>query len=155
MVLTLIMKRMTDLQSLHCLSRAVSCVRFKCAVTYVHCQYVHKGAIHKTLHCLHNKLNGVPNNQPHDCLLNRLLRRRSKKTSKLRVTGLSAWNSPVTGEFPAQGTSNAEHVSIWWRHHDTKRFDIAFFPDVRICHATPESTSSFPVVYKLVFVYLQ
>ena len=25
----------------------------------------------------------------------------------------------VTGEFPAQGVSNAENVSIWWRHHDT------------------------------------
>ena len=53
---------------------------------------------------------------PH-CLLNRWFRRRSKKTSKLRVTGLCAGNSPVTGEFPAQMTSNAEKVSIWWRHH--------------------------------------
>ena len=25
--------------------------------------------------------------------------------------------SPVTGEFPAQRASNAEKVSIWWRHH--------------------------------------
>ena len=33
---------------------------------------------------------------------------RSKKTSKLRVTGLCAGNSPVTGEFPAQRTSNAK-----------------------------------------------
>ena len=24
---------------------------------------------------------------------------------------------PVTGEFPAQMVSNAESVSIWWRHH--------------------------------------
>ena len=31
---------------------------------------------------------GVSNHQPHDCLLNRLFRHRSKKTSKLRVTGL-------------------------------------------------------------------
>ena len=45
-----------------------------------------------------------------DCLLNRLLRRRSKKTSKLRVTGLCAGNSSVTGEFPAQMASNAENV---------------------------------------------
>ena len=44
-------------------------------------------------------------------------RRRSKKTSKLRVTGLCEGNSPVTGEFPAQRASNAENVSIWWRHH--------------------------------------
>ena len=46
-------------------------------------------------------------------LLNRLFRRKSKKTSKLRVTGLCEGNSPVTGEFPAQRTSNAENASIW------------------------------------------
>ena len=40
------------------------------------------------------------------------------KHQKLRVTGLCAGNSPVTGEFPAQMASNAENVSIWWRHHD-------------------------------------
>ena len=28
-----------------------------------------------------------------------------------------AGDSPVTGEFPAQRASNAENVSIWWRHH--------------------------------------
>ena len=39
-------------------------------------------------------------------------------TSKLRVTGLCVGNSPRTGEFPAQMASNAENVSIWWRHHD-------------------------------------
>ena len=51
------------------------------------------------------------------CLLNRSFGRRSKKTSKLRVTGLCVGNSPETGEFPAQMASNAENVSIWWRHH--------------------------------------
>ena len=50
-------------------------------------------------------------------LLNRLFRRRSKRASKLRVAGLCAGNSPVTDEFPAQMASNAENVSIWWRHH--------------------------------------
>ena len=49
--------------------------------------------------------------------LNGLFRRRAKKTSKLRVTGLCAGNSPGTGEFPAQRASNAENVFIWWRHH--------------------------------------
>ena len=38
--------------------------------------------------------------------------------SKLRVTGLCEGNSPGTGEFPAQMASNAENVSIWWRHHE-------------------------------------
>ena len=65
----------------------------------------------------HNEHDGVSNHQPHDCLLNRLFRCRSKKTSNLRVTGLCVGNSPVTGEFPAQRASNAENVSIWWRHH--------------------------------------
>ena len=62
----------------------------------------------------HNGRDGISNHQPHDCLLNRLFRRRSKKTFKLRVTGLCARNSPVTGEFPAQMASNAENVSIMW-----------------------------------------
>ena len=35
-----------------------------------------------------------------------------EKTSKLRVAGLCARNSPVIGEFPAQMASNAENVSI-------------------------------------------
>ena len=48
----------------------------------------------------------------HDCVLNRLFRRRSKKTSKLRVTGLSQGNSTVIGECPAQRASDAENVSI-------------------------------------------
>ena len=67
----------------------------------------------------HNELDGVLSHQPHDCLLNRLCRRRSKKTPKLRVTGLCAGNSPVTGEFPAQMASNAEKISSRWRHHAT------------------------------------
>ena len=72
----------------------------------------------------HNGHDNVSNHQPHDCLLNRLFRRRSKKTSKLRVTGLCAGNSPGTGEFPAQMASNAENVSIWWRHHATLQVPI-------------------------------
>ena len=65
----------------------------------------------------HNERDSVSNHQPHDCLLNRIFRRRSKKTSKLHVTGLCVGNSPGTSEFPAQMASNAENVSIWWRHH--------------------------------------
>ena len=38
---------------------------------------------------------GISNHQPHDCSLNRLFRRRSTKTTKLRVTGLCVGNSPV------------------------------------------------------------
>ena len=72
---------------------------------------------HVSLQWRHNECDVVSNQQPHDCLLNRLFRRRSKKISKLRVTGLCAGNSPVTGELPEQMTSNVENVSTWWRHH--------------------------------------
>ena len=65
----------------------------------------------------HNECDGISNHQPHDCLLHCLFRRRSKKTSKLSVTGLCEGNSPVTGEFPAERASDAEYVSIWWCHH--------------------------------------
>ena len=74
--------------------------------------------MHLPLLSRHNERDGVSNHQPHHCLLNCVFRRRSKKTSKPRVTGLCDGNSPVTGEFPSQMASNAENVSIWWRHHD-------------------------------------
>ena len=69
-----------------------------------------------TLQWRHNGRDGVSSHQPHDCLLNRLFRRRSKKTSMFRVTGLCAGNSPVIGEFPAHMASNVENVSIWLRY---------------------------------------
>ena len=59
-----------------------------------------------TLLWRHNDRSGVSNHQPRDCLLNRLFRRGSKKTSILRVTGHCSGNSPVTGEFPTQMARN-------------------------------------------------
>ena len=44
----------------------------------------------------HNGRDGVSNHQTHDYLFNRIFKR---------------W-------FPAQRASNAENVSIWWRHHE-------------------------------------
>ena len=72
-----------------------------------------------TLRWRHDGRDGISNHQPHDWLFNRLFRRRSKKTSKLRATGLCAGNSPGNGEFPAQMASNAENVPISWRHHNS------------------------------------
>ena len=66
-----------------------------------------------TLQWRHNEHDGVSNHQPHNCLLNRLLRLRSKKTPKLRVADLECvvvvvvggggggGGSMVTGEFLA------------------------------------------------------
>ena len=78
----------------------------------------------------HNDRDRVSNHQPHDCLLNSLFRRRSKKTSKFRVTGLCEGNSLVTGEFPAQSASNAENVYISWRHH---RIDMIAILEKLLC----------------------
>ena len=53
---------------------------------------------------------------------------RSKNTSKLRVAGLWAGNSPVTCELPAQMASNAENVSIWWRNHVQSQENVFAHP---------------------------
>ena len=44
-----------------------------------------QGTYTSLLQWCYNGHDGVSNHQPHDCLSNRLFRRRSKKTSKLRV----------------------------------------------------------------------
>ena len=54
-------------------------------------------------HWRHNDHDGVSNRQPHGCLLNRLFRHRSKKTPKLRVTGLCVGNSPGPVNSPHKG----------------------------------------------------
>ena len=80
-------------------------------------------------------------------LLNRSLRRRSKKISKLRVTGLCEGNSPVIGEFHVHRASKAENVSIWWRHVTRARFSpnqIVTFPIRSVpkrCNHTPQATA--------------
>ena len=51
----------------------------------------------------HNGRDNVSNHHPHDCLLNRLFRRRSKKTSKLRVTDLCVGSSPGPVNSPHKG----------------------------------------------------
>ena len=61
----------------------------------LHCPTTNHLLVLWTLRWRHNGRDSVSNHQPRDCLHNRLFRRRSKKTSKLRVTGLCAGNSPV------------------------------------------------------------
>ena len=63
----------------------------------------------------HNGRDSVSNHQPQHCLLYGLFRRR------WNIQAPRHW--PLCGEFtsdrwtPAQMASNAENVSIWWRHH--------------------------------------
>ena len=39
--------------------------------------------------------------------------------------------SPVTGDFPAQRVSNADNVSIWWRHHEYKDMEAQYAKDAK------------------------
>ena len=92
-------------------------VRYWYRATYGVCLQLIFIIIIDALQWRHNEHDGVSNHQPHECLRNPSFMRRSKKTSKLRITDHCEGNSPVTGEFPAQRASNAENVSIWLRHH--------------------------------------
>ena len=54
--------------------------------------------------------------------------------SKHRITGLCEGNSSMIGEFPAHSASNADNVSICWRHHDPE--SIYFIIMVKLYHLT-------------------
>ena len=70
------------------------------------------------LQLCHNECNGVQSHRAHDYLLNRLFKAQIKENIK----ALPHW--PLWGEFTGDRwilitkASNAENVSIWWRHHD-------------------------------------
>ena len=64
-----------------------------------------------SLYWSYNERHGVSSHRRLDSLPNRLSRRRSKKTLKLRVSGL------CDRLLPSQRASNTENVFIWWRHH--------------------------------------
>ena len=72
-----------------------------------------------TLQWRQNGRDGVSNHQPIDCSLNSLFKAQIKKNINASCTGLCEGNSPLTDEFPVQGASNPENVSIWWRHHES------------------------------------
>ena len=68
-------------------------ITYCCNIIYFY-RYIETDNI--TLQWRHNGRDSVSNHQPDQCLLSGLFRRRSKKTSKLRVTCLCAGNSPGT-----------------------------------------------------------
>ena len=117
----------------HLRGKNIALTKMRCQIAFTKMYYKYDAISRRlTLWWRHNEHDSVSNHQPHDFLFNRLFRRRSKKTSKLRVTGLCAGNSPGTGEFPAQMASNVENVSIWWRHHE---YRTGIFFDRNICLA--------------------
>ena len=105
----------------------------------------------------HNGLDSVSNHQPRECLFDRLFRRRSKKTSKLRVTGLYEGNSPGIGEFRTQMASYAKNVSIWWRHHDRIICFLVSMPESNVTRLVDQHrkwlTSSSVVIVFLLWMH--
>ena len=81
---------------------SICCTEIKdgyCWYGWIHIQYSQP----QSLRWRHNDHDSVSNHQPHGCLLNCLFRRRSQKTSKLRVTGLCVGNSPGPVNCPHKG----------------------------------------------------
>ena len=78
---------------------------------------------HGPLEWCHNERDGIWNHRRLDCLLSRLFRRRSKKTSMLRVTGL------------CEGKS-----TIRWRHHAT-RATVCFHESSDYQRMKPQSSA--------------
>ena len=84
-----------------------------------------------------------------------------KENLKLRVTGLCAGYSPVTGEFPAQMASNAENVSIDRTEHiddSAQLINLLLLSHCFLSHFTPQypqltmpfhSTTIFTLVHLL------
>ena len=74
---------------------------------------------YSSLHWRHSDHDGVSNHQPHGCLLNQFIQAQIKENIKAPRQWPLCGEFTGTGEFPAQRASNAENISIWWRHHVT------------------------------------
>ena len=88
------------------------------------------GACPWSLQWRHNEHDGFSNHRRPGSLLKRLFRRRSKKTSKFRVTGLCERNPPVTGGSPHKGPVTREWIGF--SSHQTVscwQFGITPLPD--------------------------
>ena len=58
-------------------------------------------------------------------------------------------NSPLAGEFPAQMASNAENISIWWRHHgvitDLLQRNTSVIIQIMPCYTFSTKSQSNPI----------
>ena len=87
--------------------------------------YENDGMYFVALQWRHNERDGVANHRRLHCLLNCWFRCRSKKTSKLPVTGLCAGNSPVTGGFLTKGQKRGKCFYLM-----TSSWDKDIFQDI-------------------------
>ena len=90
-----------QIRKVHCLWQYIPGNMFRICTWLVLYRLYHQFIV--ALRWRHNDHDGVSNHQPRGCLLNRLFTPRSKKTSKLRVTGLCAGNSPGPVNSPHKG----------------------------------------------------
>ena len=65
----------------------------------------------------HNEREGISNHPRDDCLLSRWFRCRSKKISKIRVTGLCAGKSPVNSPYKGSVTRKMSPFDDVIMHH--------------------------------------
>ena len=72
----------------------------------------------------------------------------------------------VTGEFPAEMASNAENVSIWWRHHgdgrvtpcitgSASKIDLIILYNIPADRAQPGQVNTYSHAYLHHYVYIQ
>ena len=89
----------------------------------------------------HNERDGVSKHQPHDCLLNRIFKRRSKKTSKLRVTGfvlrIPRWpvNSPHERPVTPRKMFPFDDVIMYCRFNSKEQPSVLIEFDVQCSHS--------------------
>ena len=84
-----------------------------------------------TLHWRHDERDAVSNHQPHDCLPNVY----SGPDEKENIKAPRHW--PLCGDrwIPRTMASNAENVSIWWRHHEKDPLWLLVV-DIQYCSLT-------------------
>ena len=87
-------------------------------------------AVILTLPWRHNDRDGVSNRQPHDCLLNGLFRRRSKKSPKLRVTVLCVGNSPDRWIPRTKGQLRGKGFHLMTSSCASELTSVNYFPHV-------------------------
>ena len=83
-----------------------------------------------SLQWCHKESDGISNHRCLNWLLTCSFRLRSRKTSKLRITGCCEGNPPETIGFPSQRASNTENVPTWWHHHGCEQ--LTQFTDMYI-----------------------
>ena len=97
------------------------------------CGYVF--VLSNTLQWRHNGRDCVSNHQPHDCYTQAFIQAHIRENI-IVPRHWPLWGiPPVTGGFPSQRASNAENVSISWRHHGPVGIDKWLEPEYIPSHS--------------------